>query len=182
MGTAATATTVVVFNRPMAAVGHIPTGPRCVVMQVSVSCADHSSSSSNVAAGAVGTPCNLSLHLAASLLQLRGTSPSTSPLQDINGNVLCFNGEVFSGLNIPEGGNDGKALLAALQQASSCDAAAAQSSSDDSRGDSGSSAAAGVVEVLSKLRGPWSLIYWQGQQQTLWFARDLMGECVSTEH
>jgi hypothetical protein len=73
-------------------------------------------------------------------------------------------------LNIPQGGNDGKTLLAALQQASNCDAAVAQPSSDDS------SAAAGVVEVLSKLRGPWSLFYWQEQQQTLWFARDVMGK------
>lgn len=94
----------------------------------------------------------MQLHLAASLLQLRGSTPSTSPLQDSQGNVLCFNGEVFSGLQIPPGGNDGKALLAALQQEPS------------------------PVGVLSGLRGPWSLIYWQEQQQTLWFARDVMGE------
>lgn len=104
--------------------------------------------------------------MAASLLQLRGSSPSTSPLADAQGNILCFNGEIFAGLDIPQGGNDGKALLAALQQASAAapGAAAAGSACED------------VVAVLSKLRGPWALIYWQAQQQTLWFGRDVMGK------
>lgn len=104
--------------------------------------------------------------MAASLLQLRGTSPSTSPLADAQGNTLCFNGEIFAGLDFLQGGNDGKALLAALQQASAAASGAA----------AGGSACEDVVAVLSKLRGPWALIYWQAQQQTLWFGRDVMGK------
>jgi hypothetical protein len=166
--------------------------------------------------------------MAASLLQLRGDSPSTSPLQDRDGNILCFNGEIFSGLDIPAGGNDGKALLAALQQATAtpgaalttgpnslsaqCTAEAVGSASavaaagitsaeallaqsglqaasldsstvSISAGAAGAEAeaeaAAGVISVLSKLRGPWSLIYWQKQQQRLWFGKDVMGESPS---
>lgn len=162
--------------------------------------------------------------MAASLLQLRGDSPSTSPLQDSDGNILCFNGEIFSGLDIPAGGNDGKTLLTALQQATATPAAALatrlnslsaqrtaeamgsvsaaaaatttaeaalaqpglQAASPDSSNASISAAAAGieagagaeacgVIGVLSKLRGPWSLMYWQKQQQRLWFGRDVLG-------
>lgn len=51
--------------------------------------------------------------------------------------------------------NDGKALLAAL---AACDAPQQ------------------VVSVLSRLRGPWSLIYWQMKTNLLWFARDWLGE------
>jgi hypothetical protein len=36
--------------------------------------------------------------MAGSLLQLRGSEPSATPLVDARGNVLCFNGEIFSGL------------------------------------------------------------------------------------
>ncbi len=55
--------------------------------------------------------------LGATLLQLRGSIPSTCPLQDSHGNVLAFNGEIFGGMTVPSGCNDGHALLDAL---SSC--------------------------------------------------------------
>jgi hypothetical protein len=141
-------------------------------------------------------------------------------LTDSQGSTLCFNGEIFAGLDIPAGANDGKALLAALQQASAAAAAAdaglsaaggagtaadtstlasaaaakqgaptravsispnGSSSSSSSRdGNNGSNSSVACVEavvgVLSRLRGPWSLIYWQKQQQTLWFGRDVMGK------
>lgn len=157
----------------------------------------------------------LQLHLAASLLQLRGDSPSTSPLVDSDGNVLCFNGEIFAGLDIAQGDNDGKALLRALQQAScrhaavhstvqpdaSIPAAAADCGGDSERAvhdpaaparlhhnsntnssrssNTNSTGAGAIMGVLSKLRGPWSLLYWQRQQHTLWFGRDVMGECYA---
>jgi hypothetical protein len=102
----------------------------------------------------------LALHFAASLLQLRGTSPSTSPLTDERGHVLCFNGELFGGLDVPSGRNDGKQLLAAL--------AAASVEQQPS---------AAIPALLSRLRGPWSLLFWQQEQQRLWFGRDVMGGC-----
>lgn len=55
------------------------------------------------------------MHLVASLLQLRGSSSGTCPLVDPkDGNVLVFNGEVFGGLEVPRGANDGAVLLEAL--------------------------------------------------------------------
>lgn len=156
------------------------------MLQVTVTTAESSqgvSSSSNGTSSSAhpGQKQNLkdelSLYMAASLLQLRGDSPSTSPLQDSDGNVLCFNGEIFTGLDIPAGGNDGKALLAALQQAAVMPTAMpAATAAEAAAGGATVEAAADVVAVFSKLRGPWSLIYWQKQQQRLWFGRDVMGE------
>lgn len=98
----------------------------------------------------------LHLALSASLLQLRGTHPSTSPLMAPDGSVLCFNGEVFGGLEVPPGANDAQALLAALQAAG---------------GDLGA-----LVALLSSVRGPWALMYWHGPSQQLLFGRDVLGE------
>jgi asparagine synthetase B (glutamine-hydrolysing) len=135
----------------------------------------------------------LLLHLAASLLQLRGSTASTSPLQDSSGNVLCFNGEIFGGLQgLQEGGNDGKALLAALdalqddgqlqqqqqqqqEQEQLQQRAHAQQQQQDQQQPTQQQQQQLPV-LLSQLRGPWSLIYWQAGSRTLWFGRDWLGE------
>lgn len=33
-----------------------------------------------------------------------------------------------------------------------------------------------VPALLSTIRGPWALLYWRPNDQTLWFGRDVMGE------
>lgn len=53
----------------------------------------------------------------ASLLQLRGFSPASCPLKDGHGSVLAYNGEIFGGLPVQPGQNDGQQLLAALGSA-----------------------------------------------------------------
>ena len=64
-----------------------------------------------------GLPDGVQLHLAASLLQLRGVHAASAPLQaPSTGSVLCFNGEVFGGLEVPPGRNDGDVLLHALEE------------------------------------------------------------------
>lgn len=35
---------------------------------------------------------------------------------------------------------------------------------------------ADVPRVLSQLRGPWAMLYWQAAVETLWFGRDVMGK------
>jgi asparagine synthetase B (glutamine-hydrolysing) len=96
------------------------------------------------------------LHLAGSLLQLRGGAPSAAPLADARGGgLLLFNGEIFGGLPVAPGANDAAALLAALA-ACAADAAA-------------------IVGVLSLLRGPWALVYWEPRTRTLFFGRDVLG-------
>ncbi len=70
-------------------------------------------------------------------------------------------GEVFGGLIVPEGCNDGVVLLGALGQPG-----------------------ADIVAVLSQLRGPWAIVFWHAASQMLWCGRDAIGEmsytCVCT--
>mmetsp|Transcript_29082 Transcript_29082/g.86108 ORF Transcript_29082/g.86108 Transcript_29082/m.86108 type:complete len:693 (-) Transcript_29082:89-2167(-) len=100
-----------------------------------------------------GDGTGLELYLAASLLQLRGDAAVASVpfVHPTSGDVLCFNGEVFGGLDVGPGCNDGEALLQALTV------------TED------------VPRLLSKLRGPWSLLFWHAASQTIWFGRDVMG-------
>lgn len=69
--------------------------------------------------------------------------------EDIFGGCV---GEIFGGLHIPEGCNDGQVLMQALGQCST-----------------------DVPLFLSELRGPWALMYWQAASGTLWFGRDAIG-------
>ena len=65
---------------------------------------------------------------------------------------LCIHaGEIFSGLEVPGGQNDRQCLLEALAACSS------------------------VTEVMQRIRGPWTFIYWAAQQQQLWFGCDAIG-------
>lgn len=34
-----------------------------------------------------------------------------------------------------------------------------------------------VLNVLNSLRGPWTVVFWHPTSATLWFGRDVMGEC-----
>ncbi|KAG2486956.1 hypothetical protein HYH03_014453 [Edaphochlamys debaryana] len=95
---------------------------------------------------------SLCLTLVASLLQLRGAQPGACPWVGPRGHVLCFNGEVFGGLEVPPGANDGERLLEALAAA----------------GDE-------VPRLLSALRGPWALLFWDPRAQRLWLGRDVLG-------
>lgn len=100
---------------------------------------------------AAPTAAPLAFTFGASLLQLRGSEPLLEPVhRDAAGNILLWNGEIFGGLGVPPGANDGAALLAALQGAD-------------------------VPTVLSSLHGPWAAVYWHAVSSTLWFGRDVLG-------
>ena len=60
-------------------------------------------------------------------------------------------GEIFGGLQVSTGLNDGQALLEALSNSSN------------------------ISEVLSQLLGPWSIVYWDCSRGRLWFGRDALG-------
>jgi asparagine synthetase B (glutamine-hydrolysing) len=78
------------------------------------------------------------LHFIGSTLQLRGTSPIRQPLVDSSGNILAYNGEVFGGIELNSYDNDTEVLLKSLEKAKSL-----------------------VPDVLSMIKGPWAIIYWQ---------------------
>ncbi|XP_022105426.1 asparagine synthetase domain-containing protein 1-like isoform X2 [Acanthaster planci] len=87
------------------------------------------------------------------VLRQRGTLTS-QPMEDSDGNVLMWNGEIFAGIKVDLADNDGHLLLTMLQSS--------QSNQD-------------ILTVLSQIKGPWSFIYWQESQHCLWFGRDCLG-------
>ncbi|EOA23227.1 hypothetical protein CARUB_v10016858mg [Capsella rubella] len=92
------------------------------------------------------------LHFIGSTLQLRGTSPIRQPLVDSSGNILVYNGEVFGGIELSSYDNDTEVLFKSLEKAKAL-----------------------VPDVLSMIKGPWAIIYWQESSRTLWFGKDAFG-------
>ncbi|XP_030449428.1 uncharacterized protein LOC115671883 isoform X2 [Syzygium oleosum] len=103
-------------------------------------------------------------------LQLRGVSPIVQPLVDKFGNILVYNGEIFGGISVGCDENDAEILSQYL----------ARCCFGCSHGDNCSSRCSGneeasVPDVLSRIKGPWTIIYWQNSSRTLWFGRDAFG-------
>ncbi|KAL0889558.1 hypothetical protein Bca101_013541 [Brassica carinata] len=92
------------------------------------------------------------LHFIGSTLQLRGTNPIIQPLVDSSGNILAYNGEVFGGIELSSYDNDTEVLLRSLEKPNAL-----------------------VPDVLSMIKGPWAIIYWQESSRTLWFGKDAFG-------
>jgi len=112
----------------------------------------------------------VTVHVAGALLQTRGGEPlEACPLEDPGGDVLAFAGEIFEGLpGLRRGESDSQALFAALRLAGASSEATEAGSS--------------VPGVLSRLRGPWTVIFWQERERTLWFGRDFMGRRTLLAH
>ncbi|KAF4086578.1 hypothetical protein AMELA_G00085130 [Ameiurus melas] len=89
----------------------------------------------------------------AHVLHMRG-SLTPQPLEDDDGNLLLWNGEVFGGLAVEPEENDTKVILDRLS--------ACGSPSD-------------VTSVLSRVKGPWAIIYYQKEEHCVWFGRDFFG-------
>jgi len=85
---------------------------------------------------------------------MQGSEKRESILKDPLGNVLLWNGEAYSGLEIDRDLNDGKVLLHKLQE---CD-----------KGND-------FAMIFSSLRGPWSFIYYDIGDQAIYWGRDFMG-------
>ncbi|XP_069839635.1 asparagine synthetase domain-containing protein 1 isoform X2 [Dendropsophus ebraccatus] len=87
------------------------------------------------------------------VLHLRGQL-TPQPLQDPNGNIFLWNGEIFGGVDVPDIDNDTKVMF---QYMASCD--------ND----------CDIFSLLSKVQGPWAFIYYQKKTHDLWFGRDFFG-------
>ncbi|XP_021636413.2 uncharacterized protein LOC110632482 isoform X2 [Hevea brasiliensis] len=110
------------------------------------------------------------LHFIGATLQLRGRTPVTQPLVDYSGNILIYNGEIFGGIHVESDSNDGEILMKTLGRCCSC-SSREHTSACSSSGKGKSS----VLDVLSTIKGPWGVIYWQDSSRTLWFGRDAFG-------
>uniref|UniRef100_A0A7S2SRY2 Glutamine amidotransferase type-2 domain-containing protein n=1 Tax=Mucochytrium quahogii TaxID=96639 RepID=A0A7S2SRY2_9STRA len=93
------------------------------------------------------------------VLDLRGQGgPVEQPVEDSDKNMLLFNGEIYRGpewfADRAEGASDTMYLLEYLHKYKTADE---------------------IVNALSLLQGPWSLIYWQQSTGKLYFGRDPLG-------
>ncbi|XP_059655686.1 uncharacterized protein LOC132302766 isoform X1 [Cornus florida] len=110
------------------------------------------------------------LHFIGATLQLRGISPITQPLADTHGNILVYNGEIFGGIHVSSDSNDTEILMQSLAQCCLCNSHQHTRTCKSSGKGQNS-----VPELLSMIKGPWALIYWQGSSRTVWFGRDALG-------
>lgn len=94
---------------------------------------------------------SLELTFTSSVLHLRGQKVTVQPLVSETGDVLCWNGEVWQGLNLQDDENDGVKLLEALT----------------GNGD--------VWKVMEGIEGPWAMVYFSSKDKKLWFGRDCLG-------
>ncbi|CAA0828756.1 Asparagine synthase family protein [Striga hermonthica] len=110
------------------------------------------------------------LRFIGATLQLRGDSPVSQPVTDAFGNVLVYNGEIYGGIHIGSDSSDTQVLMKSLGQCCSCTYHGERKLSTCS-GENNKT----VPELLSSIKGPWALIYWQDSTKTLWFGRDAFG-------
>ncbi|XP_077175564.1 asparagine synthetase domain-containing protein 1 [Paroedura picta] len=88
------------------------------------------------------------------VLHLRGLL-TPQPLEDpMTGNVLLWNGEIFSGIHMEAEENDAQVLFRHLCSCGS---------------------QLDVLSVLSSIQGPWSFVFYQASRHRLWFGRDCFG-------
>lgn len=91
-------------------------------------------------------------------LWLQGDSPTHQPLSDSDGNVLLWNGDIFSGKimheGIPKGSSDTLFLLNTLQMTTSPEE---------------------ICNILESINGPWSVIYFKKDLNLVITGRDRYG-------
>ncbi|EEE53475.1 hypothetical protein OsJ_36613 [Oryza sativa Japonica Group] len=112
-------------------------------------------------------------------LQLRGAEPILQPMVGQSGNVLVYNGEIYGGVHVADDQNDTQSLLSSLESCCSCEChALVRDEACLCCGSVGKS----VPQILSTIKGPWALIYWQAaclnsqkDSKTMWFGRDAFG-------
>ncbi|XWS34198.1 hypothetical protein CRYUN_Cryun21dG0019900 [Craigia yunnanensis] len=103
-------------------------------------------------------------------LQLRGVNPVSQPLVDSSGNILVYNGEIFGGIGVGSDNNDTEILMQSLGKCCSCRYQEHTTTCNFKGQGKGS-----VPDLLSVMKGPWAIIYWQESSKTLWFGRDAFG-------
>ncbi|KAJ7706449.1 asparagine synthase-domain-containing protein [Mycena rosella] len=93
------------------------------------------------------------LDLFTSELRLRGSTPIVQPHEQ-DGNVFCWNGEIFDGMEIAKEENDGVKLFRALSALDTAEQ---------------------VCDLFGSIEGPYAFVYYHAASQRVFFARDPLG-------
>ncbi|KAI8978629.1 asparagine synthase-domain-containing protein [Pilobolus umbonatus] len=94
------------------------------------------------------------LQFYSTVLHLRGLETVSQPLRNTTGDILCWNGEIFSGLEIKPHENDTLVLMDRLNKATT---------EED------------TLAVFSMIEGPYAFVYWKAQLKKIYFGRDCLG-------
>ena len=98
----------------------------------------------------------------STVLSLRGTTVIVQPLiNESTKSVLCWNGEAWSINGDAIAGNDSKVIFEQLLKACST------GSSHDSK--------AAVIQLLSSIRGPYAIVYYDAVNERIYYGRDCLG-------
>ncbi|KAH6559896.1 hypothetical protein BASA62_000049 [Batrachochytrium salamandrivorans] len=89
------------------------------------------------------------------VLHLRGNTVTPQPFVDSHGNYTCFNGQIFGGIDVPLDTNDTHVLASCLAE---------EDSSEQH-----------ILNVLSRIRGEWAVVFYYKQTNTIYFGRDYLG-------
>lgn len=96
----------------------------------------------------------------STVLALRGSTVIAQPLvDDASGSVLCWNGEAWSIRGELVSGNDSRVIFDKL-----LDTCSSTAQSD-----------AAVVELLSAVRGPYALVFYDAPNKRIYYGRDCLG-------
>ncbi|KAJ6574847.1 asparagine synthase-domain-containing protein [Mycena capillaripes] len=93
------------------------------------------------------------LDLFASELRLRGSDPVVQP-HERNGNIFCWNGEIFGGIEIAREENDGVKLFHTLSALDTVEQ---------------------VANLFGSVEGPYAFVYYHASSERVFFARDPLG-------
>lgn len=102
------------------------------------------------------TGCGLNLRVTASVLHLRGKQIAEQPVVDQDGNILLFNGQIYEydGNDLEQDISDTIFLSERLSECLT---------------------KADIAGVLSKIDGPFAVIYWSNSLKCLLYGRDFFG-------
>ncbi|KAH9252378.1 hypothetical protein BASA81_009663 [Batrachochytrium salamandrivorans] len=89
------------------------------------------------------------------VLHLRGNTVTPQPFVNSHGNYTCFNGQIFGGIDVPLDTNDTHVLASCLAE---------EDSSEQH-----------ILNVLSRIRGEWAVVFYYKQTNTIYFGRDYLG-------
>ncbi|OAD02603.1 hypothetical protein MUCCIDRAFT_40611, partial [Mucor lusitanicus CBS 277.49] len=98
---------------------------------------------------------NLDLQFYSTVLHLRGSDVVPQPRCDPNtGNTLCWNGEIFGGIDVTFGENDTQVLMDTLEKAST---------------------ETEILSALQSIEGPFAFVYYRASTKKVYFGRDCLG-------
>lgn len=106
---------------------------------------------------------------AAGVLHIQGSSIAEQPYVDeCNGNILLWNGEIFGGVEVAEGLSDTSVVSSML-------GSAVDSSSSTGEEFDGAADFKGVTKALEVIEGPYAFIFYHVQSGRIFYGRDPFG-------